>query len=202
MITIPNGFDELMIAPPREPGSRFRILHVGTFYGSRQPDLLLEALSDLRHLDIEFVQLGPAFPSYETFRHSVRITLLPPMPRTDALDVMQTASLLYLKQGDEGAGHMYTPVAAKTYEYLATGIPVLAECPPGDNAALVERYSVGGHVVTSPTRAALRDIVGDAYARRNSAPPMVHPEFAGSFNRRSLTGRLAAALDDVASASA
>ena len=52
--------------------------------------------------------------------------MLPPVSREEALKLMQQASLLYLKQAvSDGIA-----VAAKTYEYLATGLPVLAETIP------------------------------------------------------------------------
>jgi glycosyltransferase involved in cell wall biosynthesis len=197
MRTIPNGYDELMVAAAPDLSKPFRILHVGHFYGRRQPDLLLEALSDLQDLDIEFVQLGERFPAYERFKDRVRITLLEPLPRAAALQLMQTASLLYIKQGQEPGVADYTPVAAKTYEYLASGIPVLAECPPGDNADLVAKYSIGGEVITAPTRDALREAIRRAYDRRHTTQPAVHPEFAATFHRRALTGRLAAILDEM-----
>jgi glycosyltransferase involved in cell wall biosynthesis len=197
MTTIPNGYDSLNPAPPPAPGGRFRIMHVGQFYRTRQPDLLLEALARIGNPDIEFVQLGAPFAALEHYRNKVSITVINSVPHAEALNVMRTASLLYLKQGFEAGVPEYAPIAAKTYEYLATGLPILAESPPGDNVDLVTEYAAHSHIVTRPDSGALEEAVLRAYAERYSAVPMISEAFAAKFSRQSLTERLAGILGDV-----
>ncbi len=109
---------------------------------------------------------------------------------------MQTASLLYLAQGWEDGVTEYVSIASKTYEYLATGVPILAECPPGDNADLVRKYAPRAWVVTSMSIALIEAAVREAYASRTAAHPIdIGPSFVHTFNRRRLTGELAAVLD-------
>jgi len=109
--------------------------------------------------------------------------------------LMREASLLYLKQGWEPGVSEYIAVGAKTYEYLATGLPILAEVPPGDNAELVKKYASAGYVVTSNIRADLRHAVERAYDARSRASVAIHPEFAKKFSRRELTMQLATLFD-------
>lgn len=189
ILHIPNGFDRLTPGAPRADGT-YRITHVGDFYGVRQPDQLLEVLAELNLPDIEFVQIGKPFESLDHFRGRVRMTVSGTLPREDALRHMQEASLLYLRQHDE-AGAAHVAVAAKTYEYLATGLPILAHCPPGDNADLVARYARAGHVVTSGAINDLKAAVVAAYAARHDAPPGVPEEFVRTFSRPALAERLA-----------
>jgi glycosyltransferase involved in cell wall biosynthesis len=198
IVAIPNGYDALTPVARRAGEGDFQIMHVGSFYGSRNPDALLECLAGMGRKDIVFVQVGRAFDSYERFRDRVSIRMIPPVPREKALELMREASLLYLKQGREPGVSDYIAVGAKTYEYLATGLPILAEVPPGDNAEVVRRYASAGYVVTSGERADLRRAVETAYAARSAADAKIHPEFVQAFSRRELTRRLAEVFDRVA----
>jgi len=195
IVTIPNGYDVLTPVARRPTKGDFQIMHVGSFYGSRNPDALLECLAEIKRDDIVFVQVGGGFDSYERFKKEVKIKIVPPVQREEALDLMREASLLYLKQGWEAGVSEYIAVGAKTYEYLATGLPILAEVPPGDNAELVEKYASAGYTVTSTKRADLRHAVERAYAARSRANVAIHPEFAKKFSRRELTWQLATLFD-------
>jgi glycosyltransferase involved in cell wall biosynthesis len=196
IVTIPNGYDVLTPVDRTATAGDFQIMHVGTFYGSRNPDALLECLAEMGRDDIVFVQVGGSFDSYERFKDRIRIKIVPPLSREAALELMREASLLYVKQGWEPGVSEYIAVAAKTYEYLATGLPILAEVPPGDNAELVQKYASSGYVVTSNTRAELRQAVERAYAAR-SRTSAINPEFAKRFSRRELARKLALLFDRV-----
>lgn len=195
IITIPNGYDALTPVDGRTTGGDFQIMHVGSFYGSRTPDALLECLAEMGRDDIVFVQVGGSFDSYERFKQAVKIKIVPPLPREAALELMREASLLYLKQGWEPGVSEYIAVGAKTYEYLATGLPILAEAPPGDNVELVQKYASAGYVVTSNKRADLRHAVERAYEARSRTSVAIHPKFAEKFSRRELTRQLATLFD-------
>ena len=195
IVAIPNGYDRLTPVNHRSAKGDFQIMHVGTFYGTRNPDALLECLAEMKKDDIVFVQVGGGFESYERFRKEVRIKIVPPVPRERAIEMMREASLLYLKQGWEAGVSEYIAVGAKTFEYLATGLPILAEVPPGDNAELVGKYASTGYVVTSSERADLRHAVERAYEGRAQAGVAINPEFEKKFSRRELAGRLAALFD-------
>jgi glycosyltransferase involved in cell wall biosynthesis len=196
MTVIPNGYDRLNAADPSEPvRDPFRIIHVGAFYGSRTPDQLLDVLERFDG-DTEFVQIGSSHPSLQR-RSSTRVRVIPQVKHADALALMRTASLLYLRQGWEAGVTDYIAVAAKTYEYLATGLPILAHCPPGDNAELIRRYGANSFVVTSPGGRELEDAVRAAYANRFAFSPLVSQQFAQAFDRAALTQRLATVFDEV-----
>ena len=201
IVTIPNGYDALTPVDRRPGEGDFQIMHVGTFYGARTPDALLECLAEMGRDDIVFVQVGGSFQSYEQFKKRVRIKILPRLPRERALELMREASLLYLKQGWEPGVSEHIAVGAKTYEYLATGLPILAETPPGDNAELVRKYASTGYVVTSNTRADLRHAVERAYDARSRASVAIHPEFEKKLSRRDLTRQLATLFDKVSARS-
>jgi glycosyltransferase involved in cell wall biosynthesis len=199
IVTIPNGYDVLTPVDRRTTGGDYQIMHVGSFYGSRNPDALLECLAEIGRDDIVFVQVGGSFDSYERFKERVKIKIVPHLPREGAIKLMQEASLLYLKQGCEPGVSEYIAVGAKTYEYLATGLPILAEVPPGDNAELVQKYASAGYIVTSNKRADLRHAVEWAYEARSRETAAIHPEFAKTYSRRELTRKLASLFDRLTS---
>ena len=125
-----------------------RIMHLGDFYRSRTPDRLLEALARIGRDDIEFVQVGPWCEAIGRFADRVRITHLSRVTHAEALVLMRTASVLYLTQGWEQGVDRYVSVASKTYEYLATGAPILAEVPAGDNADVIRRFARRSWIIT------------------------------------------------------
>jgi glycosyltransferase involved in cell wall biosynthesis len=197
MTCIPNGFDRLNVAPPVRRRDRFTIMHVGDFYRSRTPARLLEALCELNDRQIEFVHLGPASDVLTRYADRVQIRHIERIPHDEALELMRTASLLYLVQGWEEGVSDYVSVASKTYEYLATGIPVLADVPPGDNADIIRRYATNAWVVTSPRVDAVKSALLAAREVADSCEPRVSSEFVETFSRQRLTASLAAVLDRV-----
>lgn len=194
---IPNGFDELPPCAEVASSGGFRILHVGNFYGDRTPRLLLEALADIGNPEIEFVQVGAHTPELEEFADRVTIRYEGQVDRDRALALMTTASLLYVRQIWRVEDNHHVAVAAKTYEYLATGLPILAEGPPGDNGDIVERYAANGYVVRTHSKDAVKAAVLKAYAERDSVSCEPNPEYVARYNPRALTERLAEQLQGV-----
>jgi glycosyltransferase involved in cell wall biosynthesis len=202
MTCVPNGFDRLNLASSERPRQCFTIMHVGDFYRSRTPARLLEALCELNDAEIEFVQIGPRSDVLDRYSDRVRIRHLERVRHEDALQLMRTASLLYLVQGWEAGVSDYVSVASKTYEYLATGIPVLAEVPPGDNADVIRRYATRAWVVTEPAVEAVKRAVCEARAQADAIRPSVRPEFVATFDRWRLTAGLSAVFDRVSASGA
>lgn len=199
-VCIPNGFDQLN--PPDVRPGVFTIMHVGSIYGTRSPAPLLDALLALDLPDVRFVQVGPGCPELERYRGRLDIRVTGPVPPERALEYMRGASLLYLKLGWTDGVWSYPSVVMKTYEYLATGWPVLADCPPGDNADMVRRYGHQARLVTvrdpGERTVALKQAVLRAYQNRHQVEPRVSHAFRVAFDRNRLTARLAEVFDELA----
>ncbi len=198
MRCVPNGFDRLNLPDPEaaQP-SRFTIMHVGDFYRSRTPTRLLDALVALGNDDVEFVQVGPGCEALARYQGRVRIRHIERVTHPEALELMKTASMLYLTQGWEEGVNEYVSVASKTYEYLATGVPILADVPPGDNAEIIRRYAPRAWVVTTPNVEALASAIAEAWAGRSDHAPGIDPAFQHEFDRRRQAGLVATVLDSV-----
>jgi hypothetical protein len=195
MSCIPNGFDALNDAPAPEGCEHLRIMHLGDFYRSRTPERLLEALARIGRDDIEFVQVGPSCEALGRFADRVRITHMSRVTHAEALVLMRTASVLYLTQGWEQGVDRYVSVASKTYEYLATGAPILAEVPAGDNADVIRRFAHRSWIVTDPDVDNLVAAVSEAYEARHELERRVTEDFQQTFNRRGQAASLAALLE-------
>jgi glycosyltransferase involved in cell wall biosynthesis len=193
---IPNGYDALIPVIRKGTPERFTIMHVGSFYEGRHPGNLLEALAGLQGLPIDFVQVGGAHPMLEHFASRVRIKTTGVVSHPEAVKLMSQASLLYLRQAIED-GVTQRAIAAKTYEYLATGLPILAEVPFGVNAKMVERYAKTAYIVTEENPEVLRRMVEQAFCARKELRPDIDPEFVAEFDRVNLTARLAAVFSEV-----
>lgn len=193
---VPNGYNKLNM-PEIINKKKFKIIHVGSFYGDRKPDALLDAILELDIKDeIEFVQVGKEFNGYENYIGKLNLTLTGPVKNETALEIMQSASLLYLKQGRENKLVSSIAVAAKTYEYLSTGIPLLCDCPPGDNMAVVEKYSENSFIANKGDKTELKELISTAYQAR-SDEPKVNNEFVEMYSREALTKSLAEIINKV-----
>ena len=202
MTCIPNGYDSIPELQPAQ-SERFIILHLGSFYTSRRPDLLLQAIRQLPELKIQFIQVGGSFESYPQFAEMQNLTVIESVKREETQRYLEQASLLYLKQGWEDGVTDYIMVAAKTYEYIAAGLPILAEAPPGDNIEMVRKYAAKSYLVTTPDdlesmKTQLRAAYADWEQAKNSSEPFknkINPEFLEKFDRRNLTRELAKVLE-------
>lgn len=193
-LTIENGFDQLNLPAPAERPDHFRIVHIGSFYGARKPTLLLEALAEARIEGAEFVQVGPFCEEVERFSDRVRVTQTGPVSREEALSYMRSAAVLYLKQRFNEPGKRYTAIAAKTFEYLATGVPILAELPAGDNAEIVARYAVRAAFINEHSVSQMIDALGELVTCWRESQPEVAQDFMEDCSRRAIAERLAARL--------
>lgn len=195
-VCIPNGYDALNLPEEAERGEGpFTVMHVGNLYHHRNPEPMFEALSALDR-PVRFVQVGPDNPVFARFRDRLDIHVTGQVTPERAAAWMRSASLLYLSLGRDPENPPIS-VTAKTYEYLATGLPVLADCPPGDNARMVERYAVYPYVITEPIHDAFLTALRDAYEQHGQRQPRVDPEFASNLSRQALASRLAAELEAV-----
>lgn len=193
-IWIPNGFDHLNPVAKANSKRPFRVMHFGCFYGTRNPSRLLRAMESLPDLPIEFIQVGPA-NGIES--NDPRVRVIPTVSHTKAEKLMRYASLLYLRQGEPAQGAEAVSVGAKTYEYLATGLPVLAEVPDGDNADIVRRYASGGYVITDGSVERIKAALQHAYGKHRERQAEVSADYVEDFSRERLAGRLADVLNRV-----
>ena len=133
----------------RRPSDRFVLLHAGSLYGGRNSDTLVKAIASAIGRgaiarDAVRVRLLGASPDCQMATTARVLGLgdvvecVPRVARRESLEQMASASALLLLQ----PGHALS-VPAKTYEYLATGRPILALADEGETATVVRESGVG-----------------------------------------------------------
>ena len=212
-----NGYDEADFSGlPPAPLARsdfFTITHAGSINADfRDPRPLFSAMRAAAQdgaLDIDRVRVrfigGGGFADSPAIKEALRQTglaerveFLPRLPYEDTLQQLGRADVLLLLQASEDT---ITLVPAKLYEYLRTQRPVLALVQPGASAEVLA--TIGGGWAVDPRDAnALTRAIGVAFAAWRSGTLQAHCadlEILRRFDRKVLTGQLAAVFDSVLS---
>lgn len=208
--TITNGWDPADFpVPATVPGranAKFTLRYVGAFYRqqsiepmlcairlwlAREPQWIgrfrFEAIGSLSATQLKLIE-----PGDERFLH-----LRGYASHADAVEAMCTADALYLTAADAPGGELYIP--AKTFEYLASGRPILATIPSGTSLDRLLQSAEGVRIcphAPEALSAALSDFARDVNARRLDA--LQRRDLLSPFRRTVLARKLAALLDEVA----
>lgn len=115
-----------------------------------------------------------------------------------SVELLRSADLLFLPMQDLPPGRRATIVPGKTYEYLASGRPVLAAVPEGDARELIATSPVARLCGPRDVEAMVAAIVGElGHCRRHGRRPDSSTPVIERFERRRLAGELAAVVEDV-----
>ncbi|MGH2840215.1 MAG: glycosyltransferase [Solirubrobacteraceae bacterium] len=120
------------------------------------------------------------------------------LPHADNVALMRSADLLFLPMHDLAAGRRARLVPCKSYEYLASGRPLLAALPEGDARELVQRAEHQWVCAPGDVDAMVRAIRDEILP---AAPwPSVmssRRELMASYEHAQLSSQLADVFDDV-----
>ncbi|HJR18099.1 MAG TPA: glycosyltransferase family 4 protein [Actinomycetota bacterium] len=125
------------------------------------------------------------------------VRLLGYVTHAESIDLIRTADLLFLPMHDLPVGTRATIVPGKTYEYLASGTPILAAVPEGDARDILA--AAGNAKITAPN-----DVTAIANAleaelqrfRSRIAVPTPRRDVVERFEYRALAKRLAGVFDE------
>jgi len=175
---------------------------------TRSHVFLLEAVERLRAADpslgskLEVHLAGRLTPDDEDVaRRSPSVRAHGFLPHDETVRLIRSADLLFLPMHDLPEGRRVSIVPCKTYEYLASGRPILAAVPDGDARDLLAE--AGGTYVCRP---ADTDEIAAALTaelerwRRGEPTRSRHDDVVRRHEARHVTGRLAALYDRLAGA--
>ena len=204
-----TGYLHTELGRQQQRATRARKLLGGEVRGvdilTRSHVYLVEALNRLVERDpslVRTLELHLAGVLSNADREVVENSQIVRMPgyltHAESVELIRGADLLFLPMQNLPAGARTTIVPGKTYEYMASGTPVLAAVPAGDARDFLT--ASGTAIVCGPA-----DVVGMTEAlgreierwREGSPPPSVNPRFLAQFERRNLTRQLANLLDEV-----
>jgi len=181
----PGAYDYGIVAQGSEvspkANSQLTLAHVGHLYGSRNLDLLFEAIDQLvaeKEVSAGFFQIWSLGPAYvqgrskylnrDDYRESSLST------RVDALKQASTADYLLLVQHSDSRSEETIPY--KTYDYLNLRIPILGLL---NNAELVQLLEGRGFSASATdlqvTKAELKRLVQRVKSGKIDKPTLVSP---------------------------
>jgi hypothetical protein len=176
------------------------ILPRSHFYLLQAVERLLESDPSLRAL-LEVHLVGRLSDADRAVAEGSVVRLHGYVPYEECLEIVRDADLLFLPMADLRPGHRARIVPGKTYDYLASGRPILAAVPDGDARDLLA--ASGRALICRP-----RDVDGmvsliggeiDRF-RKEGRRPTVAITGLEEFERRRLTARLADVFDRVVDA--
>ena len=190
---VPNGFDAPVkeAVPARPDTGKILLTYIGTVYGSTDPTPVVDAILALppalgERLRLRFI----GHIETERYRETLaqlgdRIELIGFLPQAEALRYMVETDYLLLVTHDP------INVAAKLYDYLASGVPILAAVhPEGDVRRILERTGAGFAAdINDP--ASIGRMLADALEPGSLALPTRDLEAIRSYQRPVLTARYA-----------
>ena len=123
--------------------------------------------------------------------------LLGYVPHSESTRLIRTADLLFLPMQNLPENARATIVPGKTYEYLATGRPILAAVPNGDAKEILSR--AGSALICDPDDVqGMADLIRQALDRRERGEPLTaDPTYVAQFEYGELARRVAAFLAEV-----
>jgi glycosyltransferase involved in cell wall biosynthesis len=171
---------------------------------TRSPVFLIEALARLRDRDPSLgarVELHLAGDLGADDRRAVQsypdVHVHGYVSHARSVELVRSADLLFLPMHNLPAGRRARIVPGKTYEYAASGRPILAAVPDGDARDLLQTLPQARLCAPADVEAMV-DIVKRLAARKDAAgrePDRVSAALT-IFERRQLTLQLAGALDE------
>jgi glycosyltransferase involved in cell wall biosynthesis len=210
MTVITNGFDREETESKSTKASMDNevvFVYTGAMYGSESPAPFLEVLARLKsyapHLidPVRVRLIGYAEDELASLLDIIHraalqehVAFLPPQPHSRCLMEQMSADVLLLFSGPQ---HQET-IRGKSFEYMATGKPILALIPEhGVQAELLRKAGTAfivQHGDVTATERVVRDLITQPQLRS------VRPnwDFINSFDRRALTAQLAEVLDTCA----
>jgi glycosyltransferase involved in cell wall biosynthesis len=186
---IPNGFEPALIAMRRPPRAGTTILHSGTLTKDRPLAPLLGVLRP----PLRLVLHGYVVPEIqrEIAESGAEVEVVPPSAWEDAVRRIADADVALVTQA-RGAGDE-TAVAAKVYEYLALGKPVLCISHGGATEALLRRLGADQLCARLDDERSIEDAL--ERIATGGLPPPVAPKLLAPYERPRLAARLAEILD-------
>ncbi len=215
LVVVTNGYEAALMdaararvaagAVPRPPG-KVRFVLTGSMHEGESPLPLLQALAALRTANpsladrAEVIFIGNAGGHAAVLQQAVaagglegQVTFMPPCANDLCLEAQYAADWLMLFSA---LPHRET-LRGKSFEYMATGKPILACIPPVGVQAEVLAHAGTAVVVPHGDVPALQVVLAEILGGSLS-PGRADWGYIRAFDRRELAGKLAGVLNEVA----
>jgi glycosyltransferase involved in cell wall biosynthesis len=196
-----NGFDEADFEGLQYRKSpEFLIRHVGIVNEKCDPRPVMEAIAQLcreepefaRNVKVEFIgEVHPSFQVFVSALETVRdITFFTGnIPHRELMSLYGSSSLLLMVLTGYKDAEGFLP--GKLFEYLATGLPVLAIGPVNGDAATVLKETDAGEMVDSDDITMMKKkILGQFEQWKLHPEPVILKAGVQKYSRKEITRRL------------
>lgn len=211
-VSITNGYDRLDFKytethlPKRQ--DKLTFVYVGMFYGPQQPTNFLSAIRCLieqGNISINSINMvfvggtggGSGLDDSNTKGLETLITKIGIVSHSEAIQWMQKANVLWLVVGSKrGKGN----IPGKTFEYIATGKPILALAQiDGELAALLRKTGTAAAIVEPDDTSAIKEAIMSLYKKWEHGELKIEPNWAeiNKYESKSLTKQLANVLNEI-----
>jgi glycosyltransferase involved in cell wall biosynthesis len=119
------------------------------------------------------------------------------LAHAESVALVRSADLLFLPMHDLAAGRRARIVPGKTYEYLASGRPILGAVPAGDANDLLRQAPAGHVCAPTDVDCMVRAIRVELERKRRGEPAPPDQALLARYERRELAQRLADVLHEV-----
>jgi glycosyltransferase involved in cell wall biosynthesis len=210
LVTITNGFDyneidlsKEFVAPEKD---KFRILYTGSLYSQFNPVFFLEGLSlwinSNPHIEpkVQVDFYGNYDYDYNGYVEKLGlgkvVTFHKYINRRELLPLFTMADYLLLLIGFRPQARSVMP--AKMYEYLASGVKILALSPEGPAVEWIKKYDAGVFIC-EPDQKMMVNLLQTIYDDWLKTPRRpIKYRYIEEIDRAKLTGRLAQLLNETA----
>lgn len=207
---IPNGADPSDFVPsaPRDElrarygFTRFTAIYAGAHGPANGLDLLLDAASDVVHLELDIVLVGGGVSKSTLMARAGRegihnLRFLDPVPKTEIPDLLAAADIgLHVLADVELFQSAVSP--NKVFDYMAAGLPVLTNCPGLVNELVVSARSGWGSTPTG-LRDGLQVAVATPESELDTLGRSGQAWLAENQSRKAMSHRLGDLIGDVGS---
>ncbi len=198
VITVTNGFDEVLTLENVELDSKFTVTHIGLMNADRNPKMLWEVLSEIIAenkefaADFELKLIGKADASViadiSTFRLSNNVQVIDYVTHDKVVEFQQKSQVLLLIVNNVPSAKGI--ITGKIFEYLMAKRPILAIAPIDGDLAEIITETNSGLVVDFEDKNTLKMAILDLYATFKQGRLTVESKNIAQFHRKELTKKV------------
>jgi len=198
VITVTNGFDEVLTNENIALDSKFTITHIGLMNADRNPKILWEVLSEIVsenkefEADFELKLIGKADASViadvSTFRLSNNVQVIDYVTHDIVVEFQQKSQVLLLIVNNVPSAKGI--ITGKIFEYLMAKRPILAIAPINGDLAEIIKETNSGVVVDFDDKSPLKIAILDLYLKFKQGNLIVESKNITQFRRKELTRKV------------
>ncbi len=198
VVTVTNGFDEVITDSIVELDSKFTVTHIGLMNADRNPKILWEVLSEIISENIEFAAdfelklIGKADASViddiSKYQLSKNVHVIDYVTHDKVVEFQKKTQVLLLIVNNVASAKGI--ITGKIFEYLMAKRPILAIAPINGDVSEIINETNSGTVIDFKDKIVLKKAILELYAKFKLGNLTVESKNITQFHRKELTKRV------------